>query len=58
MIKKWIALNEAEWRLVLHALYELRTSRINEGCYTEVVDELMLKIIYAPAIKAKIALKD
>ena len=55
MKKKWIALNEAEWRLVLHALNELRTSLINEGRYTDTVDEVMLKIINTPVSKLKIA---
>ena len=55
MNKKWIALNEAEWRFILHALNELRTSLIHEGRYTDVVDEVMLKIINAPVRKVKIA---
>ena len=53
--KKWIALNEAEWRLILHALNKLRTDLISEGRYTDVVDEIMLKIINAPIKKIKVA---
>jgi len=53
--KKWIELNEAEWRLILHALNKLRTDLINEGRYTDVVDEVMLKIINAPIKKIKVA---
>jgi hypothetical protein len=53
-MKKRIHLNEAEWRLVLYALNELRTELINEGRYTDVVDELMLKITKAPIRKVKI----
>ena len=53
--KKWIVLNENEWRFILHALNELRTSLIAEGRYTDVVDEVMLKIINAPIRKVKIA---
>ena len=53
-MKKRIHLNEAEWRLVLHALNELRTELINEGRYTDVVDEVMMKIIKAPIRKVKI----
>ena len=52
---KKIALNEAEWRCILYALNKLRTSLINEGRYTDVVDEVMLKIINAPIKKVKIA---
>jgi hypothetical protein len=55
MKKKWIALNEAEWRLVIHALNELRTSMIAEGRYTDVIDEVMIKIINAKVRKIKIA---
>ena len=55
MKKKWIALNGSEWRLVLYALNDLRTSLINEGRYTDTVDEVMLKIINAPVRKLKIA---
>jgi hypothetical protein len=55
MQKKWITLNETEWRLILHALNELRNSLIAEGRYTDVIDEVMLKIINAPIRKRKIA---
>ena len=55
MNKKWIYLNEAEWRLLLSALNKLRTSLIDEGRYTDVVDEAMLKIINAPVKKVRIA---
>jgi len=55
MKKKWVYLNEAEWRLIIHALNELRNSLIAEGRYTDVVDEVMLKIIKAPIMKVKAA---
>ena len=51
MKKTRIRLNEAEWRLLLYALNEL----ISEGRYTDVVDEVMMKIIKAPIRKVKIA---
>ena len=44
MQKKLVYLNEAEWRLILYALNKLRTSLINEGRYTDVVDEVILKV--------------
>ena len=53
--KKWIALNESEWRLLLYAMNEFRTSLIAEGRYTDVVDEVILKIIKAPIKKVKVA---
>jgi len=55
MKKTRISLNEAEWRLLLYALNELKTELINEGRYTDVVDEVMLKIVKAPIRKVKIA---
>ena len=55
MKKKWVVLNEAEWRLVLHALNELRTSLIAEGRYTDTVDEVIVKIVSTLAKKMKIA---
>jgi hypothetical protein len=55
MKKKWVALNEAEWRLILHAMNELRNSLIAEGRYTDVVDEVILKIVNAPVKKVRIA---
>ena len=51
MKKKWVVLNEAEWRLILHAMNELRNSLIAEGRYTDVVDEVILIIINAPVKK-------
>ena len=53
MKKKWIALNEAEWRLMLYAMNEFRNSLIAEGRHTDVVDDVILKIINAPAKKVK-----
>jgi len=53
--KKRVILSEAEWKLVVYALNELRTGLIAEGRYTDVVDEVMLKIIKAPVKKLKIA---
>ena len=52
---KKITLNEAEWRCVLHALNELRNALIAEGRYTDVVDEVILKIVQAPIKKRKVA---
>jgi predicted SprT family Zn-dependent metalloprotease len=53
MKKKRVALKEAEWRLVLQALNELRTSLISQGHYTDVPDEVMAKIIKAPVKKIR-----
>lgn len=55
MKKTKIYLNDAEWRFVIHALNELRTALINEGRYTDVVDETLLKVINAPTKKVKVS---
>ena len=53
MDKIWVSLNEAEWRLLLDAMNKLRTSLISEGRYTDVVDEVIIKIAKAPIKKVK-----
>jgi hypothetical protein len=53
--KKWVALDDDEWSVVLYALNKLRNSLIAEGQYTDVVDEVMIKIVNAPIRKVKIA---
>ena len=53
--KKCIALTEAEWRLILYALNELRNSLIAEGRFTDTVDDVMMKIVNAPIRKVKAA---
>jgi uncharacterized protein YutE (UPF0331/DUF86 family) len=55
MKKKWSYLDEAEWRFLLDAMNNLRNSLIAEGRYTDVVDEVILKIIKAPVKKIKVA---
>jgi len=46
-------MDDYEWRVVINALNELRTSLINEGRYTDAVDEVLLKVIRAPQKKVK-----
>ena len=53
--KIWVSLNEAEWRYLLKAMNEYRNSLIAEGRYTDVVDDVIMKIINAPVKKVKIA---
>ena len=52
---KTITLNEAEWRCILYAINRLRNELISEGRYTDVIDEVILKIINAPVKRRKIA---
>ena len=51
----WVSLNEAEWRFLLYSMNELRNSLIAEGRYTDVVDDVILKIIKASIKKVKAA---
>ena len=55
MKKNKILLNEAEWRLVVNSLNVLRTSLIQEGRFTDVIDEALIKIIAAPVKMVKVS---
>ena len=55
MAKKYIALTEPEWRLLLYAMNKLRNDLIAENKYTDVVDDVINKIINAPIKKIKAA---
>jgi len=54
MKKNKLLLTVAEWQLVIHGLNELRTSLINEGRYTDFVDEVLMKVISAPTKKVRV----
>lgn len=47
-------LDEAERRLIIFCLNELRNKLIAEGRYTDCVDELLIKAAGAKTIKMKI----
>jgi hypothetical protein len=53
MKKTKLYLSDFEWRVVINSLNQLRTKLINEGSYTDTVDDLLLKIIRAPTKKVK-----
>jgi len=55
MKKNKLYLSDAEWRHLIQALNELRTSLINEGRYTDLVDETLYKVINAPVRKVKVS---
>ena len=55
MKKTYYSFNETEWRLVLSAMNALRNDLISKGRYTDVVDEVILKITKAPIKKEKVA---
>ena len=43
--KRYITLDDSEWKIVINALNDLRNSLIRQGRYTDAVDDIMIKII-------------
>ena len=46
--------NSQERTILLHSLVELKNRLIQEGRYTDCVDELIFKVVNAPVKKMKI----
>ncbi len=53
--KVTLHLSEAEYRLVLESLVNLRNKLIREGRYTDFVDEMIVKVMDTPIRKVRIA---
>lgn len=51
--KYYLYLNDAEQRIVLQSLVRLKNRLIQEGRYTDIVDEVIVKLVEAP--KKKVA---
>ena len=47
-------LDSRERQIVLHSLVELKNQLIQQGRYTDCVDELIFKVINAPVKKLKV----
>lgn len=43
--KRYITLDDSEWKIVINALNDLRNSLIWQGRYTDAVDDIMIKVI-------------
>ena len=43
--KRYITLDNSEWKIVINALNDLRNSLIQQGRYTDAVDDIMIKVI-------------
>lgn len=56
--KYYLVLNNQERRFVIESLNQLRNKLIVDGKYTDVVDEVLLKIIGAKQIKFKVIFKE
>lgn len=52
--KYHLAMDDAEWRLLVGSLNDLRSRLITEGRYIDAVDEVLLKIIGAKRKKFKV----
>lgn len=53
--KRYLYLNESEISVVLHSLVRLKNSLIQQGRYTDCVDELIIKVMNAPIKRIKTA---
>ena len=52
--KRYLYLNYEETRVVLQSLVRLKNALIQEGRYTDCIDELIVKITAAPVKKSKL----
>ena len=43
--KRYITLDDSEWKIVINALNDLKSSLIRQGRYTDAVDDIMIKVI-------------
>ncbi len=48
--KRYLYLNDDELSVLLHSLVRLKNSLIQQGRYTDCVDELILKVMECPTI--------
>jgi len=49
-----VYLDSQERKIVIHSIIELKNELIQQGRYTDVLDELLFKVINAPVKKMKI----
>ena len=47
-------LDSHERQIVIHSLVELKNQLIQQGRYTDCVDELIIKVIHAPVKKLRV----
>ena len=56
--KYYLVLNDQEHRLIIESLNQLRNKLIDDGKYTDAIDEVLLKIIGAKQKKFKVIFKE
>ena len=44
IVRRYLYLSDAEWRVLLFALNRMRSKLIAQGRYTDAVDEIILKM--------------
>ena len=54
--KNHLYLDSGERSILLHSLVELKNQLIQQGRYTDCVDELIIKVIHAPIKKLRVGL--
>ena len=52
--KNHLYVDSQEWSILLHSLVELKNQLIQQGRYTDCVDELIFKVVNAPVKRMKI----
>lgn len=55
--KYYIAIDEHERRIIIGSLNNLRNKLIAEGRYTDAVDDILVKVAYAPIKKFRVKYK-
>lgn len=53
--KRYLYLDSNETTIVLHSFISLKNKLIQQGRYTDCVDEVIIKVMNAPTKKIKIA---
>lgn len=54
MKKYYLYLSDTETRLILHSLIRLKNRLIQQGRYTDIVDEVIVKVMDAPVKKVSV----
>ena len=49
-----LTLNDHEYRIVINAINNMRNRLIQEGHYTDAIDELLLKVVNTPTKRIRI----
>lgn len=56
--KYYIAMDEYERGIIINSLNNLRNKLIADGRYTDALDDILVKVAYAPIKKIKVKYKE